>query len=258
VEAVVHLAAHAHAGPVGRIFSRGRFQTVNASGTERLAQAGIRQGVRRFIYLSSVGVHGAESPAGSAGIHRFDESDTPAPHNDYARSKLEGENRLRAACRDSAMSFTLLRAPVVFGPGVGANFRALLRAIMIGLPLPLRGVRAQRSVIYVEHLAEIIRRCVEVPAARNALFLASDHDHEIESLVRSLAEAMQRPARLWRCPAALDRVLFCTPVLGGAWRSLTRPLLVNSTRVREALNWSPAIAPDEALRRTAAAYRGLS
>ncbi|MGH8629673.1 MAG: NAD-dependent epimerase/dehydratase family protein, partial [Burkholderiales bacterium] len=189
VDAVVHLAAHMHVDGLRRIVS-GRFHQVNALGTQRLAAEAVRCGVRRFIFMSSIGVNGDQSPQNGGTVHRFNENDGPHPNSAYARSKFEAEQRLRWICAGSSLECTILRAPLVFGAGVIGSFRQLLHGIAAGLPWPVRDVRAERSMVYVENLADLVAQCVKVPAAANALFLLADFDVAVPDLIRRLAGLM--------------------------------------------------------------------
>ena len=128
------------------------------------------------------------------------------------------------------MEFVIIRAPLVFGPGNGANFLRLLRALHAGIPLPVADSGARRGLMYVDNLVEVIRLCLSTAAARNELFLAADDNVEIRDLARRLAAVLDCPARLWRC--------------------LNMPLVVDSSHLRHVLKWKPGISLDAALEQT--------
>jgi nucleoside-diphosphate-sugar epimerase len=203
IDAVVHLAARVH-----QVTDRARdplmaFRRVNAEATESLARAACDAGVRRFILLSTVKVHG-ESGA-------FTERDAPRPADAYARSKLEAEQALRAAATGSALECIVIRPPLVHGPGAKANLASLARAIARGVPLPLGGIEDnRRSLVGVDNLADLVARCLVHPAAHEGggTYLVSDgEDVSTTDLARRLGAAMGRRARLLPVPRAALRAL---------------------------------------------------
>src|SRR6266853_5223042 len=165
VDAVVHLAAIAHRS----VGSDAELQRVNVDGTVRLAEAAAGL-VRRFVFLSSVKVHGGDSGSGA-----YEETDALRPEDSYGRSKLEAERALTGIAARSGMELVLIRPPLVYGPGVRANFLRLLGWVDSGLPLPFASVRNRRSLIYLGNLVDAIARCAEHPAARGP-FLVSDEE----------------------------------------------------------------------------------
>lgn len=253
VDAVIHLAARVHVTGVQRYVSAARFHQVNVEGTRRLAAAAAAAGVRRFILLSSIGVNGPRSGGGDM-PERFCESDAPRPGNAYSRSKLAAEEQLRSACSGAGMEYVILRAPLVFGPGNGASFLRLMRALHAGLPLPVAATGAGRSFMYVDNLVEVIELCLFASAAGNTLFLAADDDIEVRDLARRLAGVLGRRARFLRCPRWLLEAGRRLPVVGGALTSLNMPLMVDSSRLRRVLNWKPRIDIDAALAETGRWY----
>lgn len=253
VGVVVHLAAHVHVQGISRFFP-GRFHEVNATGTLQLARRAAAAGVERFVLMSSIGVNGTGGCTGDGAPRRFTEDDAPCPDTAYARSKLAAEEMLRRICAETDLEYVILRAPLVFGPGVGANFRWLLRAIHAGLPVPIADPRAVRSMSYVENLVDVILRSMQAPAARNALFLVADFDVAIPDLIGRLAAVLGRPGHVWRCPAPLLDIAERLPAVGAALRGLTRSHLIDSSRIRAALQWSPQIDLDAALTATAQGF----
>ena len=253
ITAVVHLAAHAHVRGVGSLLP-GRFRRVNATGTRRLAEAAARSGVKRFVLVSTIGVTGGEQPAAGPGSRRYTEADRPNPRTPYARSKRAAEDLLVAACMGTKMEFVILRPPLVFGAGAPGSFQCLLQAVDRGLPLPLRGTDAWRSVIFIRNFADLILRSVVHPQAGGRILLVSDYDVQVPALIARLAALMDRPERMWRCPRVLLGAAACVPVLGAPLRLLTRSLLIDSSSVRRALDWSPPVGLDEALAETVRGY----
>jgi nucleoside-diphosphate-sugar epimerase len=223
--AVVHLAGFAH-GRGGDAALR----AVNVEATLRAAQ-----GARgRFLYVSSAKVHGERGS--------FDESSPLAPGERYAVSKAAAEERLRAV---PALRLTVLRPPLVYGPGVGANFLRLLQAIAHGVPLPLASVRNRRSFLYVGNLVHAIAACLEREASVGRTYLLADGPPvSTPALCREIGRALGRPARLFPFPPPL------VPV-----RALVSSLEVSDRAIRAGLGWQPPFSLERALRETAAWYR---
>ena len=249
VEAVIHAAAHVHAigGPRGD--PRGLHARVNRDGTRRLAQAAAAAGVHRFVFVSTVKVNGERTVPGTP----FRESDTPRPETPYGIAKWEGEQALAEIAASSAMAVTVIRPPLVYGPGVGANFRALLRLCRSGIPLPLGGIDNRLSLIAVENLADILCHAAEAPAAANQTFLVSDgEDISTSGLIRRLRAAMGRPPRLFPVPAALIRLAGALTGRGESAQRLLDSLTVDDGKLRRVLGWTPLVTPDRALAKMAA------
>src|SRR5690554_2124685 len=167
-EVVVHTAARAHVLKEAAQEPSALYRQVNVTMTRHLALAAIKAGVKRFIFISSAGVHGRESQC------PFTEMDTPLPATDYARSKLEAEQVLLELAKGSDMEITILRLPLVYGPGVKGNFLAMLKMLSLRVPLPLGSISSRRSLLYVNNLVDFIVRSLDHPAAANEIFLLSD------------------------------------------------------------------------------------
>lgn len=248
-QVVVHLAARVHVMQDASSDPLRAFRLANVHGTVNLARAVAAQGVNRFIYISSVKVHGEQSLAG----HAFTESDAPAPADPYAVSKWEAETALHQIAHETGMQVVVIRPPLVYGPRVKANFAALMRAVRRGLPLPLGSLQNRRSLVGVDNLADLIIRCMDHAAAANQVFLASDGDDlSSAELVHRLARAMGRPARLLPVPPAL--LLAVGSLLGrrAAVERLCGNLQVDNAKARTLLGWQPPLSVDEGLRRAVA------
>lgn len=248
--AVVHTAARVHVMNESAADPLSEFRRVNVEGTLNLARQAAAAGVRRFVFVSSVKVHGE----GTSAQHAYTASDAPAPQDAYGISKAEAEQGLREVVRESGMDLTVVRPPLVYGPGVKANFRSLMRAVDRGLPLPLGSVTGnRRSLVALDNLADLLLTCAGHPAAAGQAFLVSDgEDLSTAELLRRMGRALSRPARLWPCPPALLRL-----AAGGLGRASVAQRLLGSLRVDIAhttavLGWTPPISVDEGLRRAAA------
>lgn len=247
VNAVVHLAGVAHVVDRADSELTDRYQVVNCAATLALARAAAVAGVRRFVFLSSARVHG-EGTAGRV----FRESDICAPVDAYGRSKLAAERGLASIARSSALELVVLRPPLVYGPGVKANFLRLMQWIHRGVPLPLGAVGNRRSMIYLDNLVAATQIALEHPSASGGTYLVSDgQDLSTPQLIRSLAEALGKPARLLKVPGALLRLGFLAIGRGADYQRLCGESAVDSARARLELGIVPTVRVDEGLHSTA-------
>ncbi len=235
-QAVVHLAGIAHRGRIDpQVLER-----INVSLAEEVGHAAAATGAP-LLFLSSVKVHGEESTA------PLDERAALAPRDIYAETKARAETRLRAI---AGLRLTVLRPPLVYGPGVKANFLALLRAVDRGLPLPFAAVANRRSLLYVGNLADAILRCLGAPQAAGRTYLVADGAPlSIPEICRGMARALGRPARLFALPAGLLELLPGT-------RPLTRSLEVDDGALRRELGWRPPFDFVQGMAATVQWYRG--
>jgi nucleoside-diphosphate-sugar epimerase len=250
VHCVVHLAAHVHVmGSAAR--SVAKFRQVNVDGTRFVAEQAVHAGVRRFVFLSSIKVNGE-----GGGLRPYRADDIPNPSDAYARSKFEAEQILRSICLHSGMELVIIRPPLIYGPGVRANFRRLLNLAAFGVPLPLDSVDNRRSLISIWNLVNFIETCMNHPAAPGGTWLISDGDDlSTPELIRKLARLMHRSPHLFAFPPRLlQRASNCLG-LGAAMRRLCDSLVVDAAPAYEQLNWRPAISIDDGLARTVEAFR---
>lgn len=248
-EAVLHLAARVHVLRDAVADPLAAYRAVNTAGTLLLAEQAAAAGVRRFVFVSTVKVHGERTSPGNP----FTEALPPAPDDPYALSKWEAEQGLAAIAARTGMEVVIVRPPLVYGPGVKANFAALLRAVARGWPLPLAAVDNRRSLVGIDNLVDFLLLCLEHPAAANQTLLVSDgEDLSTPDLLHRLGTAMDRPARLWPMPPAL--LTAGAALLGrrAAAERLCSNLQVDITKARTLLGWTPPISVDEGLRRAAA------
>ena len=248
VQVVIHLASRVHVMRDQVADPLAAYREVNTKGTLNLASQAAALGVRRFIYLSSAKVHGEETQAGWP----FTEEDRPAPLDPYGISKLEAEQGLRDLAAETGLEVVIIRPPLVYGPGVRANFLAMMRWLAHGVPLPMGAIYNQRSLVALDNLMDLIITCIDHPAAANQVFLVSDgEDLSTTELLLRTAAALGRPARLWPLP---QRVLTAALKMLGkkelAWR-LCGSLQVDIGKARNLLGWVPPVSVDEALVKTA-------
>jgi nucleoside-diphosphate-sugar epimerase len=249
VDCVVHLAARVHVMKPTAM-DRSDFERTNVAGTERLARAAAAAGVKRFIYLSSIKVNGERT------LDRaFRADDIPQPQDDYARSKLEAERRLSAIEAASGMAVAIVRPPLVYGAGVRANFLRLLSLAHSGLPIPLASIGNARSMVSVWNLCDFICAILRHDEPMRGVFLVADEEAvSVADLVRRLAQIMRRPARLFSMPAAGLRLLAALLGRSSELHRLCDSLVIDLSQTRMRLGWSPPLALDDGLARTAHWY----
>lgn len=248
-DAIVHLAGRAHVVREVESDPQAAYQRANVEATARLAAAAVAAGVRRFIFVSSIGVHGnrAERP--------LTENDPPAPCEPYAETKLRAERTLDEIARKSAMQTVVLRPTLVYGPQCPGNMARLARLVARGLPLPFAGFTARRSLIGAENLASLIEAALVHPAAAGETFLAADgEDLSLPELIAHLAAGLGVRARLFKAPTGLIALAARMAGQGAAFDKLTAPLRVDAGKARRLLGWSPPVPVVEGLRATGRSF----
>lgn len=262
VERVVHLAGVAHRHGVPAAALADEFGRVNRDGTRRLAEESARHGVRRFVFVSSIGAVASSSSV------PVSESTPCRPEPGYGASKLEAERELRRVLAGTAVEWTIVRPPLVYGPGDPGNMARLLKLVRTGLPLPFGAVRNRRSFVYVGNLVDLLVRCLDAPGAAGEVFVVGDGtDLSTAELVGRLARLARLPVRLVRFPPALLRL---AALAGDAVRLVARrsvgidsdsvdrllgSLVVDAAKARFTLGWTPPFGSDEGLAATVAALQ---
>lgn len=249
VQHVVHLAARVHIMKDASADPLAAFRRVNVEGTAHLARQAAAAGVKRFVYLSSIKVNGESTPLDQP----FTASDTPAPEDPYGQSKHEAEQALQHIAAASDMELVIIRPPLVYGPGVKANFASMLRWLSRGIALPLAAITDnRRSLVALDNLIDLISTCLHHRAAAGQVFLVSDgEDLSTAELLRRAGRALGRPARLFYVPPS---VLHGASVLLGKrslYQRLCNSLRVDIEHTQQLLNWRPPLSVDEGLRRAA-------
>jgi nucleoside-diphosphate-sugar epimerase len=246
VYSVVHCAGRAHVMKDNVKDPLAAFRTVNLDATLNLAHQAVNSGVKRFVFISSIGVNGSQTGIGNL----YSEVDDPKPHNDYALSKLEAELGLMQIAAETGLEVVIIRPPLVYGPGVKANFAALMRAVQRGWPLPLGAVYNQRSLVALDNLVDFIITCITHPQAANQTFLVSDgQDLSTTELVRGMAQAAGVPSRLLPVPVWALQAGASLLGKGEAVQRLCGNLQVDISKARRLLGWVPPFSVDEGLRR---------
>jgi UDP-glucose 4-epimerase len=250
-DACIHLAARVHVMRDTAADPLAAFREVNTAGSLRLAEQAVQAGVKRFVMVSTVKVNGEAS-----GARPFVESDPPSPADPYGLSKHEAELGLRSLAERTGLELVIVRPVLVYGPAVRGNFLRLLQWIDRGIPLPFAATGNRRSLLAVANLVSLLRLCAEHPRAAGQTFLAADgEDLSTGELIRRLATALDRPARLFPLPPSTVELVAKVPGLSGATRRLFGTLQVSCERAEQRLGWAPPMAVDQALRELAIWYR---
>jgi UDP-glucose 4-epimerase len=248
VDVVVHTAARVHVLDDAAADPLAEFQRVNVQGTLRLARQAQAAGVGRFVFVSSVKVNGESTPGGRP----FTADDRPAPLDAYGVSKHEAERALRELASQTGMELVIVRPPLVYGPGVKANFASMMRWLGRGMPLPLGAVNNRRSLVALDNLVDLLVTCLRHPAAAGQTFLVSDgEDVSTTQLLRRMGAALGRPARLLPVPPSWLEWGAARIGKGDVARRLCGSLQVDITKTRDLLGWRPPLSLDEGLKKAA-------
>lgn len=245
IDMVVHLAQRAHstADPAAL--------APEPAAAAALARAAAQAGARRFIYVSSITAMGTATAPGRP----FRAGDEPRPESPYGRSKLATEQALAEAARDTGIELAMIRPPLVYGPGVRANFHALIRLVASGVPLPFARIDNRRSFLHADNLTDLIAVAALHPAAPGQVLLASDGlDLSTPALIRLLAKGLGRRARLFPMPGAALGLFRRLPEIGARLAPLILSLQVDDSATRALLSWTPPAAAEAGLIDSARAF----
>jgi nucleoside-diphosphate-sugar epimerase len=244
IDCVVHCAARVHVMSETEVDPLAAFRAVNVLGSQRLAEQAAQAGVKRLVFLSSLKVLGEMTEPG----HPFQVNTAPKPEDPYGISKWEAEQAIQRVGQATGMETVVIRPPLVYGPGVKANFQQLLQAVSRGMPLPMGDIRNQRSLVNLDNLCDLIALCVHHPAAAGKVFLVSDgHDVSTPDLIRAMARALGRSARLISIPPAGLRLLGRLSGRQAQIDRLTGSLQVEIGHTRDVLGWTPRTTLQQAL-----------
>lgn len=249
IDTIIHLAARVHLMNDTAADPLTAFRHANVEATSQLAREAAKAGVKRLVFVSSVKVCGEEA------LLPYDEKSPCNPQDPYGVSKMEAERALRRIEAETGLEVVVVRPPLVYGQGVKANFLRLMQLIQLGIPLPLASIINIRSMLYVGNLADALVVCALHSKAAGQTYLVSDgEDFSTPSLIRSVAAAMEVPARLFPMPVALIQLLGILVGKKLAVKRLTGSLAVDSSKIRLDLGWKPPFAMKDGLKVTAAWY----
>lgn len=251
---IVHLAARVHVMKESALDSSEEFRRINVGMTRRLANAAVAAGVKRFVFMSSAKVNG-EATASAP----FSESDVVNPSDPYAQSKWEAEQVLQEISNKTGLEIVIIRPPLVYGPGVKANFLRLLRWVALGIPLPLASVSNRRSMIYLGNLVDALIACIEHPAAAGRTYHVSDgRDVSTAELISSIAKAMGKSDHSWSLPLGLLRMVGRLSGKSAEVERLLGSLQVDGSAIRNELGWFPPYSMEQGLAETVQWYLARS
>lgn len=251
VSSVVHLAGRVHRMDDRHTDATDVYYMVNVEGTRRLAEFASSAGVKRIVFLSTVKIHGERTED-----RAFNEDDPPNPVGPYAMSKWEAERALREIGAENRLEVVVIRPPLVYGPGVRANFLRLMSLVDRRMPLPLGAVGNKRSLVGLGNLVAIIMLCLRHPKAAGETFFVSDgHDLSTPELVRRIAAALKRRCVLLPIPASILEIVGRMLGRGETIRRLVESMRVDTGKAQRLLEWTPSYSVDEELARTADWFR---
>ena len=244
-DCIVHLAARVHVMNEHSQHPLGEYMRVNVMATLNLARQAASAGVRRLIFISTIKVNGEQT----CPHQPFNEADTPEPVGPYAISKWEAEKGLQRIGAETKLEIVIIRPPLVYGPGVRANFRSLMMLLDYNFPLPLGGINNKRSMIALDNLVDMIIVCMDHPAAVNELFLASDgEDLSLSELLQRLGDALGKPAKMFSIPNWLFKYLLTLAGKKHIASRLFGTLQVDISKASRLLSWVPPISVNAGLK----------
>lgn len=243
VQAIIHLSARAHITRETSTNPLSEYRIANVHATSKLAWTAASLGIKRFIYISTIGVHGRLSRFPITEVSPLD------PHNDYAISKCEAEIELLRICKETGLEPVIIRPPLVYGPGVRANFFSLLGIIKRGIPLPFSNVENKRSLVSLTNITDFIMCCLKTERAAGETFLVSDaNDISTKEIICKLAHYMGRSARLFPSPPLrVVRVIAQIARRSSTFDGLFGTLQVDISKARQLLGWEPPQSVDDGL-----------
>ena len=251
VEIVVHLAARVHVMKERSANPLNAFLEANLHGTVNLAEQAVKAGVKRFIFISSIGVNGLNTAEGVV----FNEQSIAAPHNDYAHSKFLAEEALKKIGLETGMDVVIIRPPLIYGPNPKGNFKTLLNVVANKIPMPLAAIQNKRSFIYLDNLIDAIITCSTHPNAANKTYLVSDDEVvSTPQFIRAIAKALGGRNMLFSFPISIMRFFSVMIGKANAVDRLTESLVIDSSKIRQELNWPPPYTLEQGLQATADWY----
>lgn len=249
---VIHLAGRAHilnddvANPLEE------FRKVNVDGTLKLAQIALESNVKRFIFISSIGVNGSTTSK------PFDESDQPNPHADYAISKLEAEVALQALFKNTSTELVIIRPPLIYAANAPGNFSRLLKLVATNLPLPFAQTKNKRTFVALENLIDFIELCIDHPNAANQIFLVADKESlSTRELVEYLKQGMNKKPFFVYIPQPLMRLTAACIGKSKLYEQLFESLEVDTSKTKKLLGWKAPLSARDALIRAGQNYQNL-
>ena len=252
-DAIVHLAGRAHVMSDDPATSESLYLSANVDVTRRLAQSAARTGVKRMILMSSVKVNGESTTIDSP----FTSQDIPNPQDPYGRSKTQAEQVLWNVASTCELEGVVIRPPLVYGPGVRANFASLIGIVNRGIPLPLGSIHNKRSCVAIDNLIDCVATALQSSNAAGQTFLVSDgQDLSTPELIRAIASSLHKSPMLIPIPTALLKLAATTAGKRNAYDRLCGSLTVDIALTKQKLSWTPPFTVQDSLQRTVDAFIG--
>lgn len=256
VECIIHCAARVHVMNDNAEDPLEAFREVNTYGTLNLATQAAQAGVKRFIFVSSIKVNGESTEPGKP----FTCFDARRPEDPYGQSKSEAEEQLLELAQNTGMDVVIIRPPLVYGPGVKANFASLMNLVLKGFPLPFGAINSnKRSLVFLDNLVDLIVTCIDHPKAANQVYLVSDdHDLSTANLIKYMAIGLGTSGRMLPVP------VWCYRLAGALFRKqdvvnrLIGSLQLDITHTKDTLDWEPPVTVEHAFHETAQAFKAKS
>ena len=243
IDVIIHLAGRAHILNEQTTDPLSEFRKVNVDGTLQLARQALDKKVKRFIFMSSIGVNGSVTLQ-----HPFTEEALPQPHADYAVSKSEAEQELKKLFAGSDTELVIIRPPLVYAAHAPGNFARLLKLVASNLPLPFAGTNNKRSFVALENLVDFIQTCIEHPNAANQTFLVADQTPiSTRELVQYLKQGMGKPARFIYIPQPLMKLGAACIGKSKLYEQLFDSLEVDTTKAQKLLGWTAPLSTQQAM-----------
>jgi UDP-glucose 4-epimerase len=251
IDCVIHLAGRAHVINQNTKNLLKEYRAINVRKTLNFAKKAALAGTKRFIFISSIKVNGE-----TTALKKFTAHDIPAPKDAYAISKFEAEKGLRKIASETGMEIVIIRSPIVYGPGVKANFLSLLHCINYCIPLPFGMVSNKRSFVSIDNLISLIITCIKHPEAANKIFLVSDdRDISLKDMLLKISKAFNKPCILIPIPPMFLSILFAVLGMKKMKDSLLGSMQVDIEYTKKILSWQPSYNIDKVLLRTISFYQ---
>jgi|APSaa5957512535_1039671.scaffolds.fasta_scaffold12232_2 nucleoside-diphosphate-sugar epimerase len=248
IDCIIHTAARVHIMSDTANDPREEFREINTKGTLNLARQASESDVKRFVYISSIKVNGESTQLDMP----FIEDNKFVPTDPYALSKYEAELGLLELAKKTQMEVVIIRPPLVYGPGVKANFQSMMKWLYKGVPLPFGSIHNKRSLVALDNLVNFIITCIDHPAAANQVFLVSDgEDLSTTQLLSRVAIALGKKPRLLPVNQQMLELGLKLVSKKDLAQRLCSSLQVDISKAEKLLNWTPPVSVDEGLRKTA-------
>ena len=248
VEYIVHLSGNAHQSTE---LDYEEYYKVNILATEKLLKSAQKMSIKKFIYISTIKVNGDITKPGEA----FTESMDYCPSDKYSKSKYQAELITHTICTEASMKYVILRPPLIFGPGVKANFRALMAIVKTGVPLPFSGIKNKRSFVYVDNFSDLVEKCLSSMKVDNNTYLVKDISISLPELLRALKSELASKTVLFYCPLPILNISARLLGKASAIDKLSQSLVIDDSKIRKHLEWTPPKTFPEAIRQTVRWYQ---